>query len=185
VTPRCEQSSIKQVLCSFQKGHVGRRWAPIVSPDGNCQRHGQVLESAYRLSHVGVAWESVCSGDQNLFAGYAPSIINFNHCLSASAKHTRSQHWHRQRLQFHHQKGGSQLGRNGVQHTCVSRHRRRQVPAPGQSMNWGWIGERLNRGQNLIDRYKIGIKNGCDSELQLFDLTSTVGLSFCSREVAR
>ncbi len=58
-------------------------------------------------------------------------------------------------------------------------------PAPSQSMNWGWIGERLTEGRNLTDQYKTGIKNVCDSGLQSVNLVRAECPPFCSQEAGR
>ena len=115
-----------------------------------------------------------------LLADLAPETIQRFELSAGDRQRQNSRH-----CSVTQQKGGWQPGGNGVRHTCGGRHPRRQVPAPGQSMNWVWVGERLSEGRNPTNRYKTGIKNVCDSGLQSPDLTSTEGLPFCSREVGR
>lgn len=85
-------------------------------------------------------------------------------------------------------RNGGQPGGSGMQRTIGSRHPRRRVLDPGQSMNPGWIKGRWSGDQNPTDRYVIGKQNVCDILPQFsHSLPSANPLTgrSCHREVGR
>jgi hypothetical protein len=205
MTAQCCHGNRKRGLFVSQKMHARRWWTRRVSPGvRSCQRHGWVLAPEYGVKQPDRRWHAGRTGNQNLLLTYSLAAImscgrlshtpNLRPTQSNSlagpagvcdAGQTPKQPQYSSCCQIKSQMGEWQPGGNGVQLTCGNCHPRRQVPAPGQSMNWGWVGERLTEGRNLTDRYKIGIKNCCDSELQLANLVRTECLSVCSREAGR
>jgi len=162
----------------------------------HCQRHGRVLAPECRVDQpdqmLRVAW----AGNQNPLRNYLLAAVMScaiqPHSLKlvppqpdslAKVSDTEGLSTQRQSSRWCYvtqQKGGSQLEGNGVRHTFGSRHPRRQVLDPGQSMNPGWIKGRWCEDKNLINRYKASNKNDCDSGVPSVDLTSTVGRPFRS-----
>ncbi|MFU1783191.1 hypothetical protein ACM16X_17625 [Haloarcula japonica] len=74
---------------------------------------------------------------------------------------------------------------NGVPSTPESRHPRRRVLDPGQSMNPEWSRRRWSGDQNPTNQYTIGIKKTCDSSIKYSYLTVAGCPSSRYREVGR
>ena len=83
------------------------------------------------------------------------------------------------------QRNGGQPGGSGVQRTIESRHPRRRVPVPDQSMNRMGFKGRWSEDQNLTDWYTVGIKNSCDFHSQSVDSGTAAHPQAPYREVAR
>jgi len=66
-----------------------------------------------------------------------------------------------------------------------SRHPRRRVLGPSQSMNLVRFGGRWNGDQNPTNWYILSIKNVCDLELQSLDLTTPERSPSSHREVGQ
>ena len=167
-------NNITSILCSHQKTHSGRLWAHSESP-GCCQRHGRVLGAD-------------CSGREQAPSGMGrgtrnPSIHNvipvnifFGACTYGtvpafvSGAHRsrcgRSSPVSRSRYQCGlSPKDGGQPRCGGCGSgvcTIRSRHPRRQVLDPNQSMNLGGVSRKWGGDQNLTERCVVGKQKICD-----------------------
>ena len=189
MTANSSRSNIKQVLYFYYRVSPGRPWAQNESPGSRCcQRHGRILGPVQSLAQAVRASE--LGSDPNPFTTNACSIIrsyvtrsdrfawlsvSFGRQISVTSTHnavsappTRVQN--AQLYRAKQQTGGGQPGSGGCGsrgwESCVSttrsRHPRRRVPDPDQSMNPGWIKRRWCGDQNPTDQYSFGKKNACD-----------------------
>jgi hypothetical protein len=201
MTTHSSRSNIKQVLYFYYRVEPGRPWAQNESPGSRCcQRHGRILGPVQSL--VQTVRASELGSDPNPFTTNAFSIIrsyvtcsdrfawlsvSFGRQISVTSTHnavsappTRIQN--AQLYRAKQQTGGGQPGsgwfggggwESGVC-TTRSRHPRRRVPDPDQSMNPGWIKRRRCGDQNPTDRYVIGKQNTYDIFPQLGHSTPSV-----------
>ncbi|SDX39975.1 hypothetical protein SAMN05443574_1475 [Haloarcula vallismortis] len=204
---QCYHDNIKQVLYSNQRVKPGRHWAHSESPGiRGCQRHGRVLDMAHSLAQS-VCLSEWCSN---------PNPFRYNACLTISSYVPDSNRFGRLRVNVRRQsffnrkpnvpvpsarhqdarlchveqqKNGGQPwnGGSGVD-TIGSRHPRRRVLDPGQSMNLGGFKREWSGDQNPTERYVVGNKNSCDIVSQFIDLPPSrdpLTSRSCGGEVAR
>ena len=167
-------NNIKPILYSYQKGNTGRQWAQSESP-GCCQRHGRVLGPVQLAAQISPPSKSGC--DPNLFRNKTRSTIRSYVTGRVSSSHLRTRFAGFSPVEYNsnriptppscrqnarlrrpkQQKDGGQPwnGRSGVP-TMESRHPRRWVLGPNQSMNLGGFNRKWNGDQNLINRCVVG-----------------------------
>lgn len=191
--------NIKPVLYSSRRVKAGRLWAQSESP-GYCQRHARVLGAD-------------CSGREQIPSGTGrgtrdPSMHNpipvnnfFGACtygtvpVFVSGTHRsrcgRSPPVSRSRYQCGPSpKDGGQprCGCGSGVCTIRSRHPRRRVLDPGQSMNLGGFKREWSGDQNPTERYVVGKQNICDTVPPSIDLRPSgypLTTRLCHREVGR
>jgi len=173
-------NNITSILYCYQKVNIGRPWAPNASP-GCCQRHARVLDPLQSVAQMGCLSEwsfnpnpfrnnarstirsYVTRRDRSSylrtrFAGFSPVEYEVNRVPTPPSCRQSARLYHAKQ-----QKDGGQPGSGGCGvPTTRSRHPRREVLDPGQSMNPGWIMGRWSGDQNLIDWYAVGKQSSCD-----------------------
>jgi len=180
-------NNIKWILYSYQKGYSGRPWAQNESP-GCCQRHARVLGPVQSVAQMGSL--SKQGSDPNPFRANARSVIisHVTHSHKSGRLRTKydraasiaidtgadpishSQPQNAPLNSAKQQTDGGQPRANGLPRTTRSRHQRRQVLDPNQSMNLGGVSRKWGGDQNLTEQYVVGKQNICDTAPLFIDL---------------